>query len=145
LLPKAPVLDAVKGPPEHPGGVLHRLLVPNLGPARLQIRHVGTLVMGRDLERGPGPGLGLLKDQGDVLAHQPRPLVATVLGGLEIRRQPYEEPQLVGGEVELLEKAPVSEVERHDDPFSRSMPQRTPNGTTTPSGRPCHPTTPTSP
>jgi hypothetical protein len=42
---------------------------------------------------------------------------AVWLSFLELARQPQEEPQLVGGEVELLEEAPVPEVERHGDPF----------------------------
>jgi hypothetical protein len=55
--------------------------------------------------------------RGDVLARQARPLVAAVLGRLKVGREPQEEPQLGGGEVELLEEAPVPKVERHDDPF----------------------------
>jgi hypothetical protein len=46
---------------------------------------------------------------------------AVWLSFLELARQPQEEPQLVGGEVELLEEAPVPEVERHED-LLRSLP-----------------------
>jgi hypothetical protein len=117
LLPIAPVLDAVEGPPEHAGGVLHGLLVADLGPAGLQVGDVGPLVVGGDLERRARARGGLLEDEGDVLAGQVRPLVAAVLGRLQLGRQPQEEPQLVGGEVEFLEEAPVAKVERHDGPF----------------------------
>jgi hypothetical protein len=119
LLPKAPVLDAVECPPEHPGRVLHGLLVADLGPARLQVGDMGPLVVGGDLEGGTRARGGLLEDQGDVLARQVRPLVAAVLGRLELARQPHEEPQLIGGEVQLLEEAAVPEVERHGgSPFT---------------------------
>ena len=109
----SPVLDPVKGAAEHPGGVLHGLLVADLGPARLQVGHVCALVLGGDLERGASPRRRLLEDQRYVLARQVRLLVAGILRGLEVGGQLEEEPQLLGSEVELLEEAAVAEVEWH--------------------------------
>src|SRR4029453_7377901 len=84
-----------------------------------QVGDMGPLVVGGDLEGGTRARGGLLEDQGDVLARQVRPLVAAVLGRLELARQPHEEPQLIGGEVQLLEEAAVPEVERHGgSPFT---------------------------
>ena len=62
LLAVAAVLDRVVDAAEHAGGVLHRLLVADLDPARPEVGHVGTLVVGGDLERGARPGRGLLED-----------------------------------------------------------------------------------
>ena len=47
LLGEAAVLDAVEHPAEHPGGVLHRLLVTDLRAARLEVGHVRALVVRR--------------------------------------------------------------------------------------------------
>ena len=113
LLGEAAVLDAVEGAAEHPGGVLHRLLVPDLGAARLQVGDVRALVLRGHLEGGAGARRRLLEDQRDVLAGEARLLVAAVLGRLEVGGQPEQEPQLLGGEVELLEEAAVAKVERH--------------------------------
>jgi hypothetical protein len=71
------------------------------------------------------------KDQRDVLACQVLPFVTAVLGGLEIGREPEEELQLLGREVELLEEAPVPKVERHVDPplpMRRALAPRCPSG-----------------
>ena len=58
--------------PEHAGGVGHRLLVPHLRSRRVEVGDVGALVVGGDLERRAGAGRGLLEDQRDLLACQPR-------------------------------------------------------------------------
>ena len=110
-LPEAAVLDAVVDPAEDPGRVLHRLLVADLRAGRAEVRDVGALVVGGDLEGDPGPGRRLLEDEGDVLAAQARLLVAAVLRGLEVGRQLQQEADLVGREVQLLEEAAVAQVD----------------------------------
>src|SRR5260370_31482617 len=67
------VFDAVEYAAEDPGGVLHRLLVAQLGFPRAEVGDVAALVVGGYLERGPGPGRGLLEDQRDVAARRPPP------------------------------------------------------------------------
>ena len=67
-LPVAAELDSVVHPAQHGGGVGDRLLVPELGPGRVEVGDVGALVVGGDLERRPGPGRGLLEDERDLLA-----------------------------------------------------------------------------
>src|SRR4051812_5313778 len=128
LLREAAVLDAVERPPEDPGGVLHGLLVPDLRAGRLQVRDVRALVVRRHLERRAGPGRGLLEDERDVLPGQPLDLVAAVLRGLEVRREPQQELQLGRREVELLHEAPVPQVESHS-PFPPQAAAGTGSGT----------------
>ena len=113
LLAEPSVLDAVVGAPQHPSGVLHRLLVADLRAAGVEVGDVGTLVIGGHLERGPGPGRGLLEDERDVLVGQVWTLIAAVLGRLQVRGQSQQELELGRGEVEFLQEAAVAEVERH--------------------------------
>jgi hypothetical protein len=80
------------------------------------------LVLRGHLERRPGPGGRLLEDECDVLARQSSPLIAGVLGGLEIGGELEQELQLVGTEVQLLEEAAVAEVERHGGSLLRRAP-----------------------
>jgi len=91
LLAEAAVLDAVVEPAEYASRVLHRFLVPDLGPARPEIGDVGALVVGRHLERHARPGRGLLEDDRDVLAAQALLLVAAVLGGFQLSGERQEE------------------------------------------------------
>ena len=74
LLAGAAVLDRVIHPAQYPGGVLHRLLVPDLRRRRVDVGDVGALVVRRHLERAAGTGGGLLEDQRDVLARQALPV-----------------------------------------------------------------------
>ena len=87
VLVEAPVLDAVIQPPEHPRGVLDRLLVAHLRRLRVEIGHVRALVVGGDLEGAAGAGGGLLEDEADLLAPELLDLEAALLGGLEARRR----------------------------------------------------------
>ncbi len=121
LLGGAAVLDGVEGAAEDSRGVLHRLLVADLGAAGSEVGHVRALVLRGDLERGASPRRGLLEDQGDVLAGEARLLVAGVLRGLEVGGELEQEAQLVGGEVELLEEAPVAEVEGQWRSFAQAV------------------------
>ncbi len=84
LLGRPAVLDRVVHPAEHAGGVLHRLLVPDLRRRRVDVGDVGALVVRRDLEGAARPGRGLLEDQRDVLAAQTLLLHAGVLGPLQV-------------------------------------------------------------
>jgi hypothetical protein len=113
LLREPAVLDAVEGAPEHSGGVLHRLLVTDLGAAGLEVGDVRALVLRGHLERGASASRGLLEDERDLLPGEVRLLVPGVLGGLQVGSELEQEPQLLGGEVQLLEEVAVAEVEGH--------------------------------
>ena len=116
LLAEAAVLDAVVDAPEDPGRVLHGFLVPDLGPARPEVGHVGTLVVRGDLERDARPGRRLLEDEGDVPAAESLGLGPGRLGGLELGGQVQQEADLVGTEVEELQEAAVPQVDDHEVP-----------------------------
>ena len=87
LLAEPAVLDPVVDPTEDARGVLHRLLVADLGAARSQVGDVRALVVRGDLERDAGPGGGLLEDDGDVLAAHVLLLVPAVLRSLQVPRR----------------------------------------------------------
>ena len=102
-------------------GVLHRLLVADLRTAGREVGDVRALVLRRDLEGRAGPRRGLLEDHRDVLAGEAGLLVAGVLGRFEVGSELEQEAQLVRGEVELLEEAPVAEVERQRRSFAQAV------------------------
>jgi hypothetical protein len=106
-------LDGVVHAAEDGGGVRDRLLVAQLRTGRVQVGHVRALVVGGDLERGPGPGRRLLEDERDLLAVEVLDLGAGVLRELEGLGEPQEVAQLDRLEVDLLEEAAVLQVERH--------------------------------
>ncbi|MNU09757.1 hypothetical protein D3C72_2565120 [compost metagenome] len=66
-----------------------------MAPRRADISHVGTLIIGGDLEPASGAGRILLEDQGDVFSRQARLLVAAQLGSLELRGHAQQEADLV--------------------------------------------------
>ena len=68
VLVEAAVLDAVVHPAEDARGVAHRFLVPDLRTLGPEVRHVGALVVCRDLERRARARGRLLEDDRDVLA-----------------------------------------------------------------------------
>ena len=80
VLVEAAVLDAVIQPAQHTGGVLDRFLVAHLRRLRVEIRHVGALVVGGDLEAAAGAGGGLLEDEADLLPAKVLDLGAGLLG-----------------------------------------------------------------
>jgi hypothetical protein len=106
----AAVLDAVEHPAEHPRGVLHGLLAPELRVLRPDVGDVAALVVHGHLERRPGPRGGLLEDQRDAAAGQP----ARPAAGPLVRPQPPAEvdevEKLFGAEVDLFEQAAPSQV-----------------------------------
>ena len=69
---------------------------------------MGALVVGCHFKGAAGAGGGLFEDQGDVLALQPLLLITAVLGCLEVSGQLEQELELVGGEIELLEKVAIA-------------------------------------
>ncbi len=85
----------------------------DLRARRVEVGHAHALVVGRDLERAARAGRGLLEDEAEVLAAQPRHLGAGVLGALEVPGQVEKEADLLPGEVGHLEDAAVAKVERH--------------------------------
>src|SRR5690606_17939529 len=80
---------------------------------RAEIGHMRTLVVGRDLEAGAGARRVLFEDQGDVLAREPRHLVAGPLRRLKIGRQPQQVPDLITGEIVQAQYVAAVEVDRH--------------------------------
>ena len=104
VLVEAAVLDAVVEPAEHPSRVLDALLVPHLRRHRVEIGHMGALVVRRDLERAPRPRGRLLEDQADLLLAQAFGLGAGLLRRLEIGGEIEQVADLVGRVIELLEE-----------------------------------------
>ena len=113
LLGAAPVLDAVEHPAEHPRGVADGLLVADLGAGGVQVGGGGALVGGGDLEGAAGAGGGLLEDQRDVPPAQPLLLGARALVGLQPCGQVHQVAELLGREVQLLEKVAARQVDGH--------------------------------
>ena len=122
LLVEAAVLDPVVDPAEHARCVLDRLLVPDLRPAGIEVRHVRALVVRGDLERTAGPGGGLLEDEADLLLPEPLDLCARLLLRLELGRQIEQVVDLRRAEIGEVEEVPALEVhgclgQRHRDPL----------------------------
>ncbi|MNC62611.1 hypothetical protein D3C75_1126520 [compost metagenome] len=68
LLTEATVFDAVIHATQYTGGVLHGLLVTDLGTAWAKVGDLGTLVEGRHFKGAAGTGGGLLEDEGNILS-----------------------------------------------------------------------------
>ena len=115
----APELDGVVHPAQDAGGVGDRLLVSELRTRRVEVGDVGPLVEGGDLETGSRARRRLLEDQGDLLALQALRLDAGVLRRLQRLGETQQVQQFVRPEVDLLEEAPVSQVEHVDPPRNR--------------------------
>src|SRR3546814_7577211 len=75
-LAEAPIFDCVIEPPQDAGGVLHGLLVADLGARGPEIGDMRPLIVGGHLEAGSRARRGLLADQRDVLSLQSLLLVA---------------------------------------------------------------------
>ncbi len=112
-LGEAAVFDTVEHASEHAGGVFHGFLDADLRAGRTQVRDMGTLVVGCHFKGAAGAGGGLLENQGDVLALHPRLFGAGVFGALQVTGQIKEILYFLGGKVEQLEEAAVSEVVSH--------------------------------
>ena len=113
LLAGAAELDGVEHPPEHAGGVLHRLLVADLAARGVEVGDVRPLVVGGDLEGAAGAGRGLLEDQADLLALEQLALGAGILGALQVAREVEQVEHLALAEVVELQVAAALEVEGH--------------------------------
>ena len=87
LLAVAPVLDAVKHPSQHPGGIGDGFLFADLTAGRVQIGHFHAQIVGGYLKAAAGAGGGLFKDQSDVLAPQLVVPDTGLLFGLQVSSQ----------------------------------------------------------
>ena len=112
LLAVAAVLDAVKHPAQHPGGVGDGFLFADLAARGVQIGHFHAQVVGGHLKAAPGAGGGLFKNEGDVFAPQPVVADAGLFLGLEGGCQVDERADLGGGIVEQLQKAAAFQIHR---------------------------------
>ena len=112
-LAESAVLDAVEHPPQDAGGVLHRLLLADLGSRGAEVGGVGALVVRRHLEGAAGPRRVLLEDQGDVLPAEPGLLGPGALGALQVPRQIEEVPDLGWREIVDREEMAAAEVDGH--------------------------------
>ena len=100
LLAVATVLDAVKHPSQHPGGIGDGLLFADLAAGGVQIGHFHAQIVGGYLKAAAGTGGGLFKDQSNIFAPQ---LVVTDTGllfGLQVSGQLQQLPDLGGGVVQ---------------------------------------------
>ena len=100
LLAVATVLDAVKHPSQHPGGIGDGFLFADLTAGRVQIGHLHAQIVGGYLKAAAGAGGGLFKDQGNIFAPQ---LVVTDTGllfGFQVSSQLQQLPDLGRGVVQ---------------------------------------------
>ena len=107
LLTEAPVLDAVKHPAQHPGGVGDGLLHADLAAGGAQVGAAHAQVLGGHLEGAAGAGGGLFKDEGHVLALQIAVGDARLLLGLQVGGGVQELLNFSGSEVQQLQKMGV--------------------------------------
>ena len=110
VLAEAAVLDRVVHAAEHPGSVLHRLLVAHVRAARPDEGDVGALVVGGDLERAARPGRVLLEDQRDLLADELLLLAPFLLGRLQLAGEVDQVGDLLGAEVGQLQEVLPAQV-----------------------------------
>src|SRR5690606_8270000 len=115
LLTVATVFDAVIHAPQYTGGVLHGLLVTDLGTAWAEVRNLSALVEGRHFKRTAGAGGGLLEDQGDVLAGQVFALIATVFGFFQVDGEIDHVLDFAWGEVQQFQEVTVTQIKSHDE------------------------------
>ena len=99
-LAEAPVLDAVKHPAQDPGRIGDGLLLADLRARGVQVGDAHAQVMARDLEGAAGPGGGLLKNQGDILALENLMGDTRLFLGLELGGYVQEVLDFGGGEVQ---------------------------------------------
>ena len=118
FLVKAPVLDAVKEPAQHLGGVLHTLLLAHLAASGVQIGDVCPLLGSSHLKGAAGPGRGLLKEQYDVFALQGGLADARPALGLQVAAQVQQISDLQRGEVHQCQKALAFQIDRHRESSS---------------------------
>jgi len=101
-LSETSVFDAVEHTAKNPACVLDRFLVAQLGSGRVEVRDMGPLVVGRDLERASGPRRVLTEDERDVSALESLCLRIGTLLAFE-RCGEFEKPvPLLDGEIGFL-------------------------------------------
>src|SRR5438270_3824880 len=121
LLGIAAELDRVVHAPQHASGVLHRLLVTDLGACRIEISDMSALIETGDLEGAARACRGLLENQDDLLALQMLLLRTRVLGPLQIASQIEQVKELALREVLNRKERAVAQVKAH---FTTSLRQR---------------------
>ena len=108
LLPIAAVLDAVKHPAQHPGGVGNGFLFADLAARRVKVGDLHAQIVSGDLKAAAGAGGGLFKDQGDVLAGQLLIVAdAGLFPGLQVSGQIEQLLDLGRGVVQKLQKTAI--------------------------------------
>ena len=115
LLTVATVFDTVIHATQHPGGVLHGLLVTDLGTAWAEVGYLRALIEGRHFKRTTGAGGGLLENQGNVFAGQVFTLIATVFGFLQVDGQIDHVLDFARGEVKQFQEVTVTQIKSHDE------------------------------
>ena len=113
----AAILNAVKEPAQDLGGVLQRFLFAHLGAARVQIRHMGTLLRRGDLKGTTGPGGGLLKQQDNMLSLQSRVADPGPALGFQVVAQVQKIPDLRGRKVLQRQKTSSFQIHCHSRYF----------------------------
>ena len=100
LLAVAPILDAVKHPSQHSGGVGDGLLFADLAAGGVQIGHFHAQIVGGYLKAAAGAGGGLFKDQSDIFAPQLVVPDTGLLFGFQVSGQFQQLPDLGRGVVQ---------------------------------------------
>ena len=88
-------------------GVADRLLFAELESGRVEVGHVGALVVRGNFKRTAGAGGCLLENEGDVFARESLRLGSGVLSVFQIGREREKEFNLVRGEVQKLQETYV--------------------------------------
>ena len=113
LLAGAAILDRVEHAAEHARGVLGRFLVAHLRARRVEIGHLGALVVAGDLEGAARAGRGLLEDQADLLALEVLLLGARIFRALQVAGEIEQVLELLLGVVLHRQQRAVAQVECH--------------------------------
>jgi hypothetical protein len=113
VLAEAPVFYAVVHATQHTRRIRDGFLVPDLGSCRPEVGDVRPLVVRGHLEGAPGPGGGLLEDQGDVETAQTGHFPILALGGLELYGEVEQVTNLGCGVVDQRQEAATLEVNAH--------------------------------
>ena len=100
LLAVATVLDAVKHPAQHPGGVGDGLLFADLAAGGVQIGHFHAQIVGGHLKATAGAGGGLFKDSEQYFCPAAGHDGYRLLFGLQVSGQLQQLPDLGGGVVQ---------------------------------------------
>ena len=116
-LGKAAELNAVVHAAEHARGVLDGLLLAHLRARGIQVGYAHAQIHGAYLKGATGARGGLLEEQDDVFALQVAVRGARALEVLKVAGECQQVLDLLGREVEQLQKAAARDIDAHSRSF----------------------------